>query len=379
MADVWWYFDGRDVADILVITQECKIYSHRLLEILSRWTSTKIHSVSEDELMLIIGGFSRLDFINAQIVSALERYIRMRAILIVNPSLFGTIMDYCLQFRIRSSVIFDKACDYFIARGNSLPPSVFKSLFVPFGRLNCQPYRSFEFWKQFEESLHEKLTSFQLEHIVDMMLSCVLIERYPINFVNDVFNPYFLNKLQAGCRNWPAVQRNLIIFDHVMSRECPAYLGPLLPKSRQCCPSEMMVIDQRLLRFVWRFKRVFNSMMGDRYRKIYHRCLRLCPIHNDCVVDVLLVPAGVQCESIHEIKSSSSPIVAMLIHPPDHFCYNEEDELVGTQVMRARHLRNYGLKVVHLKYRQLLEFINDHDGLLKFINDAVLECLHSEE
>lgn len=363
----WWVLDNKDVAEILAITEKTRTYSHKLLQILGRWLNTKIHTITEDELLLIVNAFSNMEFLNSQVIAALERYIKIRGDNIKNEFLFASIMEYCLKFKIRSVPIFEKCCDYFIANSSSLSPSVIKSLFVPFGNLNYSPVRSYEFWKTFEEIMEEKFSYFNLEHIVDMLLACVYLEKYPINFVNNIFDPYFLNRLQASCKNWMLMKKKLILFDHLMTCECKSYKGPLLSKNYSV---NLILPDERIMYLLSKIREPLVQMTGSADRVIFHKCLHICPIQTVCMADVLLVPEDAKLPYLHNFRETKNAFVALLIHLPEHYIL-EEDHLIGAQVTRRRHLAQLGIVVVSLNYSQLLKLYSSGSNLLRHITDAI--------
>lgn len=363
----WWVLGNKEVAEILTITEKTKTYSHKILQILGRWLNTKIHTITEDELLSIVNAFNNIEFLNSQVIAALERYIKIRGDYIKNELLFASIMEYCLKFKIRSVPIFEKCCDYFIANSRSLSPSVIKSLFVPFGNLNYSPVRSYEFWKTFEETMEEKFSYFNHEHVVDMLLACVYLEKYPINFVNNVFDPYFLNRLQASCRNWLLTKKKLILFDHLMTFECKSYKGPLLSKNYSV---NLILPDERITYLLNKIREPLVKMTGSADRVMFNKCLHICPLQSVCMTDVLLVPEDAKLPYLHNFREIKNAFVALLIHLPEHYTL-EEDHLIGVQVTRRRHLAQLGIIVVSLNYSQLLKLCSSQSNLLCHITEAI--------
>lgn len=374
IADIWWYMDGKSICEILAIIKMRKTYSYDLLQILGRWLNTQIHSVSEEDLILIIDGFKELDFVNSEVISALERYVKIRIDMIKNVSLLSSIMNYCVRFHIRSSLIFDKVCDYFIANGSSLSPAIVTSLFVPFGYLNFNPTRSYEFWKKFEEILKEKFVYFNPEHLVEIMLSCIYLERYPINFTNLIFNPYFLNNLQTSSKNWTLIKQNLILFDHMMSCECQAYEGPLLPRKFY---STNNLYDKRI-QVMWSklLKDVFESIGESKYFIMCNKYIKQCNFHHNCKVDVLLLPKSNNLSFSIDKQDYKDPIIAVLLHMPEHYSYNG-DILIGSEMMRKRHLSNIGLQVISLNYLYLVSLLNGPNPKHK-LKELVQNIIHKK-
>lgn len=367
MVSVWWNISGNDVAEILNISKTTQTSSHRLLQILARWLNTKIHSVSEDQLMAIVGDFQVLDFVNSQMITALERYVKIKGMAIQNPQLFATIMDYCSYFRIRSTNILNKCCDYFIQNGRTMPSGVLRSLIVPFGNLDYNPNRSYEYWKTLEEVLTQQFPHLHPDHVLDILISCVYLERFPINFINDVFNPFFLKRLQTESDCWNAAKSKLKLFDQSLTLECNSYNGPLLYKDLR---ATSYAFNDKVRFFVSQIEEQLISIAGSeehlkcfaypRNDNFSYRCY---------LIDVLIL--NTSC-SLSETPQSHG--IALLLHTPQQYIYGE-DYLIGSEVLRTRHLRKLGYKVVNLNYFQLLKLRNNPNLLIRHIKGCIRDCL----
>lgn len=366
MVSVWWNMSGKDIAEVIDISKVTNVGTHKLLQILGRWLNTKIHSVSEDELFTIINGFKDLDFCNVQVITALERYAKVKGMYIQNANLFASIMDYCLHFRIRSSVILEKCCDYFIRDKHTLSPPVMKKLFVPFGMLNYTPTRGYEFWKAFEEIIENRFTSFNPEQMLDIMLGCVYLEKYPINFINSIFNPYFLDELQITSAKWEVVKNKLKIFDQAMTLECKPYRGPLLYRDLNNMYSKY---DERIKFIIHAMKDNFTRVTGSEEKLLFLKNPRLLPVSSFYIVDVLIAPedgfVNANCYA-----GTKNPFVALLIHVPEHYTRNDGC-LIGPQVMRKRHFEKIGLKVIDLDYLALVKLRDNTQECVRYIKDSI--------
>ncbi|XP_065213300.1 FAST kinase domain-containing protein 3, mitochondrial-like [Planococcus citri] len=365
MTSVWWNIVGTDIAEILAITKETHSSSYKLLQISARWLNTKIHTISEDELLSILKGFHALDFVNSQIITALERYIKIKGMGIVNDTLFGSIMEYCSYFRIRSIPILSKCCDYFIRNGKNLSPSVLRSIIVPFGHLNYSPDRSHEFWKLLEEVLRDKFAQFHAEHVLDVLLSCLYLERFPINFMNDVFNTYFLTNLQNTCAVWDTAKTKLKLIDQAMTLECTSYPGPLLYKDFK---SVLYGIDDRIKFFVKNCKEQLIATAGSEDNLQLFKYVRSTSLVNNVfTIDALITSAA----NSHPKSDPSKPI-ALLFHIPEHYIL-EENLLIGPQVLRRRLLEKLGYKVVDLNYLELVKLRSQPKFFVSHIKQAIGE------
>lgn len=367
MSSLWWNVDGCDIAEILAITKETNSRSYKLLQISARWLNTKIHSVSEDELFSILKGFQASEFVNSQIITALERYMKIKGMNIMNETLFGGIMEYCLNFRIRSIPILNKCCDYFIRNGNKFSPSVLRSIIVPFGYLSYSPDRSYEYWKLLEDVLRTKFAQFHPEHVLDILLSCIYLERFPINFINDIFNPFFLTNLQNTSAVWEDAKTKLKMLDQTMTLECTSYPGPLLFKDFNFIHK----VDDRIKLFINCIREHLIVVAGSEEKLSFFTYARSAfSLNNVHMIDVLIKSYSSANSSS---KSNPSRGIALLFHVPEHYIL-EEDLLIGPQVLRRRLLQKLGYKVVDLNYLELVKLRSQRNLLIRRIQQSITEC-----
>lgn len=371
---VWWKIPGCDVAEILCILQEIKASSMRILNILARWINTNIHMVSEDDLQEIVNGFLALGFSNTGIEKALERYVKAKGVKIKNPVVIANIMDYSTKFHFRSVHLLQGAAEYLITHGNSLSPVVLKSLFLPLGYLRYQPTNSFKFWQVLESSFEEKFIQFRPEDVIDMLLTCVYLEKYPLNFVQKVFNPYFLDRLHS-CQNKELLikmRSKLKILDTAMTLECDHYRGPLLPKDHS---AKSLWQDGRIRRILINIRDQLNKAAGGEDRVSYSVMLPQLPASELYLIDALLHPSSIGVAMWHlNLLKDHNLHVAVLIHLPEHYA---GDVLIGPQDMRKRHFRRIGLKVVGLNYQMLAKLRVHPVELFSYIEQRFKEAEHA--
>ena len=71
-----------------------------------------------------------------------------------------------------------------------------------------------------------KFAEFPPKDIVRLLLSFVYIERYPLNFVRKLFNPYFLDRIHDHAMEDVHLARHyLTLFDVAMNIDSPVYGG----------------------------------------------------------------------------------------------------------------------------------------------------------
>ncbi|XP_017594210.1 PREDICTED: FAST kinase domain-containing protein 3, mitochondrial isoform X3 [Corvus brachyrhynchos] len=159
---------------------------------------------------------------------ALERHIP-KSILTMHPQTVSKVMQYCCRKKILSKPIFDAVAEGFISNADRLTTDQIAAYITPFGTLNYLPPSASSLFRKLETVLHTRLRHFQPHTLLHLLHSCVLIQRYPINFLPKVFSPYFLQKLQAQppALNRAAMSQLTQLFLTV-TLECPFYEGPKL-------------------------------------------------------------------------------------------------------------------------------------------------------
>lgn len=346
---VWWRLPGNAVAEILSISLEVKLFSPQLMVILSRWTNTNIHAVSEDDLLEIVRGFRALEYMDPGITKALERYVKAKSSKVQNAAVLEAIMEYCCRFRLRSEPIL-KGCErYLIEHGQNLSPVIFKGMFAPFGILYFQPSDSMKFWYALESILDEKFVQFRPEDAIDVLLTCVYLGKFPLNFVQKVFSPYFLDRLHSyrDVNVLRQLRTKLKVFDTAMTLECSQYKGPMLPRDHS---ANSLWQDGRIRRMVNYISEPLAGITGGIDTLTTSVILPHLPTLELYVIDIMLHPSGMGGSTIRfNLRRDCKIYVAVLIHVPEHYCAGGT-QLIGPQVMRKRHFRRLGMKVVELQY-----------------------------
>lgn len=362
--EFWYTIDGHDVAEVLVVLKQIKSNSPRILSILSQWVNKNIHTCTEDDLIEIINGFCSLDYNSAGVEQALERYVKAKGVSIKNPTLMANIMDYCSKFRVRSPTLLQGSAEYLVAHGNSLSPVVLQRLFKPLGKLNYQPTNGLNFWKILETTLEEKFVQFRPEEAVDMLLHCVYLKKYPLNFVKKVFNPYFLDRLHSyKNRELVILSRlELQVLDIAMTLECSQYEGPILPKPLNTPPIWQ---DGRIKRMANGIRNILSDISGGENKVALNLVPSRLPPTDLYVIDMLILNKKIWPINFERDYNLHT---AVLIHSPEHYSSNGS-HLIGRQEMRKRHLRHLGLKVVCLDLVELAKLRVYPQALRNYIED----------
>lgn len=373
ITSVFWQLSSEAVTDILKALIESKQSSYRTMQTIARWLNTNIHAVSESDLESIVQSFTVLDYSDAQIEKALERYIKTKGIKIQNQSLISTILNHCTSFRIRNPHIMNGCSEYFITHANDIKCEHLKSIFCPFGFLDYHPTNSMKFWQTFEQCLNLNFDKISARDVVDIVLACLYLEKYPVNFVKRIFNPYFLDVLHSSTplHEHPKLRSDLKLFDTGMSIDCDGYNGPMLPKDSS---AKAIYQDGRIKRIVQNLTDQWAIISGghDKFTKCtVHQQLPLNPLY---LIDVLIHPAGMGRLWNFTSHTDRNLYIATIIHLPEHYDAAKE-HLIGPQSMRIRHFRRLGLKVVTLDYEKLAKLRVHGNELHKYLVERMREAL----
>lgn len=370
LIDFWHHLFTDDLIEILYTMRLTRCSSNSILNIISRWINTNIHAMSENNLTSIINELNNSNYVDIGIVRAIERYIKAKHSTVNSPMLMVEIMNYCSKFNIRSEQIFNGCADYITNYGSNLTPSQFGDLFRPFGQVNYKPKSAFEFWKKIENIMNKEFYNFKTQEIIDILLSCVYLEKHPLNFVHRVFNSSFLHHLYKEEGQNDYIKTKLKLIDQCMTLECDQYHGPALPKDNY---AKSIWWDYRIKRILKDINNSLEIVFQD-YKISYSTILSQLPIMSIYIIDALVHPVRFEINSRYiNFKQNPGLCTAILVHLPEHYCW-ENKQLTGIETTRIRHFRSIGLNVMSLNYKQLLQLKYPAE-LTEYINDKYKNML----
>ncbi|XP_055538049.1 FAST kinase domain-containing protein 3, mitochondrial-like [Wyeomyia smithii] len=370
---VWWQMSANSTMDVLQSLESCKMSPFRITHTLARWLNTNIHAVSEEQLEAVVESFTNLNYCDNQIERSIERYVKAKGVKITSQSLVVTILKHCQVFRLRNPYILNGCSEFFIAHHQNLDPGYLKSFIWTFGCLDYVPLNSNKFWDTMDMYLDLNFTKIHPTEIIDIMFCYVSLERYPLNFVNRIFNPYFLDVLHARTRpeRLDRVRSLLKVFDTSLTLECPNYDGPLLPRDHS---AKSLFHDGRIKRIVNNILPELEELAGGSDCVTKFTVLHNLPVNELYLVDVMFHPSGMShFFSLNPLRERNIN-VAVLIHLPEYYSSSGE-HLIGPQVLRIRHLRRLGLKVVTLRFDVLYKLKVHPKELRKYLVERLKQAL----
>lgn len=358
---LWHRLGSEDIIRMLQILVQLKISHSRMLPMFSRWTSLNIHTLTEGNLRWLVYSFMSLNYCDSEIQKALGRFMKAKKTLVKDPSLVAVVLDYCVKMRLRIPNVLDPAAHFFCTRATDLSVPQVNSICRAYGLLNYEPPKASAFFLTLEQLLDEKFVQFPPDLMIDLLLSCVYLKRYPLNFIKKVFNPYFFDKVHSLEQPEMQVARTkLMVLDKALCLEAPHYPGPLLPRDHS---AKSFWRDARIHRCLNMVYTTLVEIVGSEERITRSAILPNFPGTEMYVVDCVVDMAGRL--SLKSFRWSNNKY-ALLVHPPEHFLVGE-DTLVGPQAMRVRHLAHYGFKVVSLRTDRITKLRMYPDQLRSYL------------
>ncbi|KFQ06036.1 FAST kinase domain-containing protein 3 [Leptosomus discolor] len=299
-----------------------------------------------DELVNVLEAFLYFGHREQIFTEALEAHVP-RSVITMHPQTVSKVMQYCCQKRILSKPIFDAVAEGFISDADRFTTDQIAGYIIPFGTLNYVPPSASSLFRKLEAILHARLSHFQPHTLLNLLHSCVLIQRYPINFLPKVFSPYFLQQLQAQPPGLDRVATSqLMQLFLTVTLECPFYEGPkLLPKYQvKAFLTPQSSLDVHLL------KRVKTGLLHLLKKRIYFASEVSTPYFYMVDIEIKLDEEGfvlpvAQCEEVHRR-------IALCVDGQTRFCVNSHN-LLGEEAIKQRHLQLLGYEVVQIPFFEM--------------------------
>ncbi|XP_025602039.2 FAST kinase domain-containing protein 4-like [Athalia rosae] len=366
--------NGKQISGILNALAKASINSSASLAAVNRWAASPGKNIAEEDLLDLVRAWTATGNVDPSVEVVLERHVS-RGRGINEPTLVGAIMSYCGGLRIRNTRILGGCAEYLARNGRRLPAATLAPIFGPFGTLDFRPGVEItgRFWKSLEEAVAAKFGQIKPEEVIDILLSCVCLERYPLRLVSRVFRSQFLERL-LRCGNTESVERvksKLKLFDAAMTLECPRYAGPMIPRDSQSSVTDFQ--DQRIASILDKIYEELEKISGGDNRVSKNVSFGQMPNNELYTLDALVHPREGQSPqynlNLDSKKLTKNSQTAVLVHVPEHFCRDTTKHLTGFQSMRKRHLRKFGLSVVTLEYETLERIETDPAAIAKYLKD----------
>ncbi|XP_045505209.1 FAST kinase domain-containing protein 3, mitochondrial-like [Colias croceus] len=364
LSELWPKIDSISMQDIMGVFIVEKYFSMQSFAVLGNWFYANIHSLDEDTMLDIITKFTRLNYTDDQVEAAVEKYTKLKGPKVTSYILIIGILNYCMQFQLRNEEILNICCDHYVKNINHMPHSFLKSFIYPFGYLYYQPPIK-NFWNISEIKLLETYQKISVDDLCSTILSYIYIGQYPLKLVSKVFHPEYVTRVSS-----PHLLQKLYLIDTSLSIECNDYSGPLMPKDQWLQP---VVQDLRISNIVSKIKDTIVSIVGEDRMSTEVLVPNYCS-DKSFLIDIMLHPVGLGSDTFNwKLKITKNENIAILVHLPDHYC-TKSDQLIGSQMMKIRHLKLLGFNVVSLKYSVLSQLYMSYktSDLRKYLEDKIM-------
>ncbi|XP_061444256.1 FAST kinase domain-containing protein 3, mitochondrial isoform X2 [Rhineura floridana] len=302
---------------------------------------------TDDEIENVLEAFIRFEHNDQFFTEALERHVAKCAFT-MRASAVSKVMQFCSRKHILSKSIFNTVAESFIYSADNFSTAQIAEQVVPFGKLNYLPPCAPSLFRKLEKILSSRFAQFQPHVILNLLHSCILVERYPLNFLAKVFSPYFLHQLQTeGPGLTKSVLSQLTQLFLTVRLECPSYEGPrLLPKY---CVKSFRIPDSSIESLV--DTHLYNSVKAGLIdllgARIYFASHVLTPYCYNLDIEIKLDEEGfvLPANRYEEVYQR----IALCIDDQKRFCNNSHN-LLGKEAIKQRHLELLGYEVVKLQH-----------------------------
>lgn len=341
-----------DIADILQALDECKYgYPIHILGTISSWLRLHIEDIDEVCLERIVHYLTKLNYTDKELIDALEHFTKNAAVRITYQPLVVEILRHIRKFRILNAHILNGCSEYVVQNINHIDPEHFGDIVCPFGELYFMALNAGHFWQAVETYLDQRFDEIKPNAVVEIMLSAVYLQIFPVNLINRVFNERFMHPLQLykSSKSMAKQREKLKLLDAAMTLESSQYRGPFLPRHMV---GDRFEFENRVRCILNDNIDVIKMIAGGETSFTLTTIPNQLPYSSLYTIDILFHPAGWNLLLSYNKLKDRNTFVAALIHLPEHYDAGQK-HLLGEQQMRIRHLRKIGFKVVSLQYSML--------------------------
>lgn len=358
-----------DVAYIMGVLTRLRLVPQSLLTSLTKWLNLNLHVVPEKEFAGMLRSLQDLRYLDANSTKAVERYVRIKGSG-SHEETMDALASYCRAFRWRSEPVFNSASDFFVAnhKAMSLPTAV--NVVGALGYLNIVPKNAMEFFGSLEWLLRERFNQIPSNKLVDMLVACFYLQRYPLNFVKKVFSPHFLDKMNGSLEQneLRKTHQKLKFLDSALSLECKQYHGPYLPRDYS---SKSVKRDGRLLRLMCSMQDDMEVILGGEGNFSFSVVQPRLPLSDMYIIDYV-VQLNKQGKPIPaDAVSGVDKRLAVIISLPEHYSMDSLHAM-GHHATRMRLLRALGYSVIELKYEDVLKTRPASKERLNYLSTKIL-------
>nr|XP_046260406.1 FAST kinase domain-containing protein 3, mitochondrial-like [Scatophagus argus]XP_046260407.1 FAST kinase domain-containing protein 3, mitochondrial-like [Scatophagus argus] len=333
---------------------------------LSHRASRVFKAFSDSEVIKVLSALMILGQHDEELLAAMEKHLPGR-LEKCDPEVISTVMEYCLQMRCRSELIFEAVAENFVCHAERHTTLQIARQIVAMGRLNYLPQCSSQMFKKLESILSARFSQFQPRCLIEVLHACIHLERFPLNFMSKVFSPYFLQRLQAQGEPLDRNAWGQLTQLHLSTiLECSSYWGPRLPHFPHMkkfssvdeafeTPMESLLYKQ--------VKRSLTKLLGGKF----YSTKILTPTGYTIDVEICLDDKGYVLplsQWDHTYKR-----MALCLDGESRFSSNTK-HLLGKEATKRRHLRRMGYEVVQIPYFEF-ENLRTQEERVQYLHNKI--------
>uniref|UniRef100_UPI00398F3EB3 FAST kinase domain-containing protein 3, mitochondrial n=1 Tax=Pristiophorus japonicus TaxID=55135 RepID=UPI00398F3EB3 len=334
---------------------------------LCKYSVRHVPHFSDQELIPVLNALMYFGHSDKFFTDALERNVPKKAF-VMQPEAISKVMQYCSQRRILSPPIFDAVAESFVYNSDNFTTKEIALQIMPFGKLNYLPPNAGQLFRKIENLLRRRFSQFQPRTLLNLLHSCILIERFPVNFVAKIFSPYFLQQLEAqgsGLDKFVLAQLTQLFM--TMKLECRSYEGPNLPPKYRVksflTPGRSMesLVDEHLYSKV---KNALTDLLGARN---YFASRVLTPYGYTLDAEIKLDEEGYVLPASR--REEVFRRIALCIDDQRRFSVNSHN-LLGKETIKQRQLRLLGYNVVQIPF-YAFEKLQSHEEMVEYLHKKI--------
>ncbi|XP_069814394.1 FAST kinase domain-containing protein 3, mitochondrial [Dendropsophus ebraccatus] len=352
------------VLDSLVKLKQTEVMG--LVKDLCKCSVKHVPDFTDEELANILVALNHFSYSDPYFTEALEMRVSKTAFT-MSPDAVTRIMQYCNKNRILSKPIFDAVAESFVYNSENFTTYQITEQMTPFGKLNYLPPNAPDVFRRLERVMSNRYLQFQAQTLLNLLHSCTLIQRFPVNFFDKVFSPYFIQQLQDQNGNIdPYVLSQLAHLYLTVNLECPFYKGPkLFPKYRvKSFSTSGCSLETELDHTM--YKKVKKGLVGLLGAKMYFASQVSSPHGYMLDIEIGLDENGFILP--HCILKKSYKRIVLCIDDEKRFCSNSHN-LIGKECIKQRHLKLLGYNVVQIPFYETDNLHSDEE---------IVEYLHKK-
>ncbi|XP_077993933.1 FAST kinase domain-containing protein 3, mitochondrial-like [Glandiceps talaboti] len=319
------------------------LLSKRCRKFVKEFTESELGQVMRSLVFFRVGDANLLKVLEAEIPGRIPE---------LSSETLARIMQYFGSNRYLSVPFFDTVSRYFVDNTERFTTAQLTQVMLPFGRLNYEPINAGEVFEKIEETLNYRWYEFKALDVLDLLHCCVLLGRFPLNFIHKIVSAHFLQKLEgSGTSVDFYVKSRLTQIIMALHLECHSYRLPKLPQKYQTRnlnrAFDLDALETKPMLMIHHVQRQLAELLGGdnhfafwvQTPYIYHIDIQIKLDKDGCIL-----PANQQ-EGVHTL-------IALCLTEMSELCTNCH-HLTGMEAIRQRHLQLLGYQLAQLPYYEL--------------------------